>query len=82
MRRMYLYRTGDMDGDTEPLAKAMVEYTALLGKLHGDNFELGTIIQPEGAAMDVVPGITAGMYVYTDTPVPGLEPTLTWSPGP
>lgn len=78
---MYLYRTGDMES-VDALAKAMVEYTALLRKLHGENFELGTIIQPERAKADVVPGITPGMYVYTDTPIPGLEPTLTWNPGP
>jgi len=78
---MYLYRTGDLDGDVGDLAKAMTEYTALLRNLHGENFELGMILQPETLRV-AIPGLGSGMYVYTDTPIPGLEPTLTWAPGP
>lgn len=71
----HFYRTGDMDDDVDHHSKRVVEGMRLLRRRWGDDYELGTIFQPEGARVSALPpGLGPGTYIYTDHLVPGWKP--------
>jgi hypothetical protein len=79
----HFYRTGDCLGDsesdTERHAKMLIEANKKLRKIYGENYELGSIFQPENARVDLLPpGMGSGSYLYTDHPVPGWKPDKSW----
>ena len=74
--KYFFYRTEDMGEGCERHAQMVAEGMRKLRRVHGEAFELGTLAAPENAKVDLLPeGCRAGMYIFTDAPVPGWTPT-------
>jgi hypothetical protein len=83
---IHFYRTGDCladrESDTEVHATMLIEANKKLRGVYGEDYELGSIFQPENAKADILPpGLGSGSYLYSDHPVPGWKPSKSWVMG-